>query len=114
MSEDELQAEWRQIVIKKLDSLEADMKTIKGEVREAMSISKDVNSLKEWVIALDKELQHEKAHKNAIKDQILAEIKEGYTSKEQFEPIKALAWGGVALILVAFLTAVITLVIKSH
>jgi len=115
MEEAQLQKEWREIVIKKLDSVDGEVKKLQAEVREALSISKDVNNLKDWVKDIDKKMSEQSLASSAIKTEILHEVKNNYTSKDQFEPIKKLVWSGVGIILSAFLGGLLTLVwIKGH
>ena len=110
-----LQKEWREIVIKKLDAVDGEVKKLQNEVREAMSISKDVNNLKDWVKDIDKKVGEHTLSNASIKNEILEEVKASYTSKDQFEPVKKLVWSGVGIILAAFLGGLLTLVwIKGH
>lgn len=48
-----------------------------------------------------------------IKQEIL-NMRKVYVTKDQFTPVKAIVYGGVGVILVGVLSAVLTLVIKGH
>lgn len=42
----------------------------------------------------------------------MKEVRENFTSKDQFEPVKKIVYGGVAVVLIAVLSAAIALLIN--
>lgn len=46
-------------------------------------------------------------------NELRKEVAEGYVRKEEFRPVKSIAYGAVGLILIAFITALIVLVIPE-
>ena len=112
-SEEQLQKEWRDIVIKKLDSLDSDIKAVQIEVRDAVTVAKDVLNVKEKVAELEKDLGKEKLNNANLKEEVLKEVKNEYTSKDQFSPIQKLVWGAVTIVIFAVITGIVALVLKG-
>ena len=111
-SEDQLQKEWRDIIIKKLDSLDSDIKSIQTDVRDAVLLAKDVETVKTSVGTLEKELAKERVTNVELKASVMKEVKENYTSKDQFGPIQKLVWGAATTVLLAVLGGALTLLLK--
>ena len=111
--EEQLQKEWRSLMVSKLDSLEDDIRGLRYEVQAAVSVAADVASLKNKVEKCQNEITKEQITNNKIKNEIEASIKENYVSKEVYEPIKRIVYGGVGLVLIAVATALIAVVIKG-
>jgi len=111
-SEEQLQKEWRDIVIKKLDSLDNDVKSIHDDVREAVTVAKDVTNVKAKVEELEKEIGQEKVNNANLKVEVLKEVKENYTSKDQFSPIQKLVWGAATIVIFAVISGIVALVLK--
>ena len=78
--ENDLQKEWRGIIISKLDSLEVDIKGLQLEIRDLTSNSVEIANLKSWVKDLDE------------KNEALGSK---FVSKSEFEPIKRIVFGVV-------------------
>ena len=111
-SEEQLQKEWRDIVIKKLDSLDTDMKKIQVELRDAVVVAKEIVNVKEKVAELERAIGSEKLNNANLKDEVLKEIKKEYTSKDQFVPVQKLVWGAATIVIFAFLSGVVALVLR--
>jgi|TARA_R110000824_G_scaffold20545_16_gene77450 septation ring formation regulator EzrA len=110
--EDQLQKEWRDIVIKKLDSLDNDLKEVAAKAAKAPveysqleAVSADVSSIRDSVSTLTSSV-------TKLRPSIMKEVRENFTSKDQFEPVKKIVYGGVAVVLIAVLSAAIALLIN--
>lgn len=112
-TEDQLQKEWRDIVIKKLDSLDDDVKSIHDDVREAVAVAKDVTNVKSKVEELEKEIGQERVNNANLKIEVLKEVKENYTSKDQFGPIQKLVWGATTLVIFGVISGILALVLRG-
>jgi hypothetical protein len=111
--EDKIYAEWRDIVIQKLNSLDKDIKDLQTDVRDAMVTSQEVSNLKEWAASLDREVSQIKEKDSKNRENIIKEVRENFTSKDQFEPVKKLVWTTVSVVLIAFISAILALIIRS-
>lgn len=110
--EDQLQKEWRDIVIRKLDRLDSDLKEVRAnipktpvEYSQLESVSADVHSIKRAVNDLTSSV-------SLLRSSIMKDVRDNFTSKDQFEPVKRIVYGGVTVILIAVLSAVISLLIN--
>ena len=101
--EEQLQKEWRSIVINKLDSLDSEFKSMQGDVKSALSYARDVQDLKIRVIELEKKMEDSKK-------EILVKLKENSVSKEEFEPIKKLTYGAITMVLLGIGAEIMNLI----
>jgi len=80
--QDEMNKEWRSLLIQKIDELNSDIKAMRHE------IDQKIERISEWKGGLD----------------------EKYVSQKEFAPVKQLIYGAVGTILLALLGSVIALV----
>lgn len=105
--EEQLQKEWRSIVINKLDSLDSEFKSMQGDVKSALSYARDVQDLKIRVIELEKKIEDHKK-------EIALKIKESGVLKEEFEPVKKLTYGAVTMVLLAIGAEIMSLIFRHN
>lgn len=104
MAEEDLQKEWRQIVIDKLNKLE-DYQSRSNEILSKFSSThSDVMDSKLRIQAL------EVANREFLSED---EIKKDYITRTEFEPIKRVVYGAVGTILLGILGAIISLVLRK-
>lgn len=104
MSEEDLQKEWRQIVIDKLNKLE-DCQSRTNEILSGFSnVRSELLENKTNI----KELQE--AHRKFVRED---EIKKDYITRAEFDPVKRVVYGAVGTILLGILGAIISLVLRK-
>jgi hypothetical protein len=107
--ESELQKEWRDIVIKKLNSIEAEQKTMQISLSGNVVIANDVAGIIAKAKVVDEDI---KALRIEVKhDREEADRK--YVSKQEFTLVEKIVYGASGLILLAVFGALITLVIRK-
>ena len=110
--EDKIYAEWRNIVIQKLNSLDSDMKDLQTAIRAAVIIAKELDNLKEGTTSIDKQVESLKDKESESRAVILKEARETFITRDQFEPIKKLVWTVTSLTMLAVISAILSLLIR--
>lgn len=93
-NESELQKEWRDIVINKLDRIEADQKAVQLQLANSVAMASDVRHLQTKLTSLENS------------------IREDYVTKNQYATVERIVYGVTTVTLLAIVGAVITLVLK--
>lgn len=101
--ESELQREWRDIVITKLNNIEAEQKLLQRSVSENVIIANDV-----------KTLHSETKDLRIMVKEIEMQTKSEYVTKIQFALVEKLVYGTVATVLLAVGGAILALVIMKN
>jgi hypothetical protein len=101
-NEEELQREWRGIVISKLDKLDTELKDMRAELETATATARDVADIRTRLHTLEIRTSSFRT---------ADEVHDKYVSKEDFAPIKNLVYGAITLGLVTLATAVLSLVV---
>ena len=96
-----LQKEWRDIVINKLDRIEADQKAMQSQLANGLVTAADVKSLKENVLKVE-----------VTASKLESSIEAKYVTKADFRVVEKLVYSAAGLILLGVFGALIALVIK--
>ena len=108
--ESELQKEWRDIVITKLNTIEAEQKTMQASLSGTVVIANDVAAIVLKAKAVDEEIKTLKLEAKHDRE----ESDRKYVSKQEFALIEKIVYGAAGLILVAVFVALVALVVKSN
>lgn len=113
--EEQLQKEWRSIVINKLDSLDNEIKSVQGDIKSALAYGREVQDLKSKTADLEKRIEaSEKSIMAYIKNDVLEPVKKQYITQEEFSPIKKLTYGAIALVLLTVGAELMSLIFKNN
>lgn len=110
--EEQLQKEWRSIVINKLDSLDSEIRSVQGDIKTAIAYGREVQDLKVKQDNLDKKMADMERKNLEVKQDIIKEINEKFVTKEDFGPIKKILYSGVGLVLLTVLAQILGLILK--
>jgi len=94
-NESELQKEWRDIVINKLDRIEADQKSVQLQISNSVAVAADVRHLQAKLANLE------------------LTVKNDYVTKQQYSTVERIVYGVVTTTLLAIVGAIITLVLNK-
>lgn len=104
--EEQLQKEWRHIVITKLNTIEHDQKQMQRDISESVIIVNEVKLLKEKVSSVEA----------SLKERLISlegTVKTNYVMKTEFNLIEKIVYGTVGVVLLSVLSAALFLIIKK-
>lgn len=73
----------------------------------------DYNQLKELIVELKEDVKSGFKENKEEHKSIREYLTENYVTKERFNPVEKLVYGGVSIILVTVITAIVALVVKA-
>lgn len=94
-TESELQKEWRDIVISKLNSIEADQKSVQLQLANSVAVASDVRHLQVKLAELE------------------VHLKDDFVTKSRYETVERIVYGVTTIVIVGVATAIIALVLRK-
>lgn len=89
-----------------LEALEKEVHKLQGEIKKLDSLDKDVKRIERTVEKISEKIDE-------LKDELRAEVKDEYINNDKFEPVKLIVYGLVGLILVTVVSALLSLVVPN-